>query len=153
VLSRIDYGNSTLAGLPKSTIAPLQRVQNAAARLIMNLRIRDHVTPALRQLHWLPVHHRVNFKLCTMMHAIHTGQCPAYLSDTVQAVADNPTRAGLRSADTAAYRKPKCNTAIGQRAFSFAGPLAWNALPSALHDIADRRQFRKRLKTHYLSLN
>jgi hypothetical protein len=48
VLSRVDYGNSVLAGLPKSTIAPLQRVQNAAARLVVDLKMRDHVTPALR---------------------------------------------------------------------------------------------------------
>ncbi len=53
VLSRLDYGNSSLAGLPMSTIAPLQRVQNATARLIMNLGPRDNVTSALKQLHWL----------------------------------------------------------------------------------------------------
>src|SRR5664279_1116877 len=117
VLSRVDYGNSTLAGLPKSTTAPLQRVQNAAARLILDLKMRDHVTPALRQLHWLPVHLRIKFKLCVMMHAIHTGQCPTYLADTVQAVADNPTRSGLRCSGKATYRNPRYSSSIGERAF------------------------------------
>ena len=53
VQSRLDYCNSVLAGMPKSAIKPLQRVQNAAARLILDLRMSDHVTPTLRQFHWL----------------------------------------------------------------------------------------------------
>ena len=60
VLLRLDYSNSVLAGLPKSAIMPLQRVQNAAARLILDLRMDDHMIPALRQLHWLPVDRRVD---------------------------------------------------------------------------------------------
>ena len=136
-----------MAGLPKSTVEPLQRVQNAAARLILHLGMRDHVTPALRQLHWLPVHLCVKHKLCTMMHSVHTRQCPAYLADLVHAVADNPSRPGLRSANTSDYRKPRCHSALGQRAFAYAGPLAWNDLPPAVRDITDRMQFKKQLKT------
>ena len=51
VISRLDYCNSVLAGLPKSSIAPLQRVQNAAARLICALGPHHHVTLSPRELH------------------------------------------------------------------------------------------------------
>ena len=50
VISRLDYCNASFAGLPTSSLRPFQRVQNAAAGLIFDLRKTDHVT----QLHWLP---------------------------------------------------------------------------------------------------
>jgi len=71
--SPIISTNTVLANLPVSTVAPLQRVQNAAARLIKGLRPRDHVTSALRDLHWLPIRHRVTYKLCVLMHQVHIG--------------------------------------------------------------------------------
>ena len=55
VLARIDYCNSVLVGLPAITLAPLKRVMNAAVRLVAGLGMRDHVTPAMRELHWLQV--------------------------------------------------------------------------------------------------
>ena len=57
---RLSYYASTtvLAGLPLTTLEPLQRVQNAAAGLALSL-LRDHVKPALKQLHWLPVAYRI----------------------------------------------------------------------------------------------
>jgi len=51
LLSRLDYCNA----VPAATLASLQRVLHAAARLVLNLKPRDHVTPALWELHWLPV--------------------------------------------------------------------------------------------------
>jgi len=51
VVSRLDYCNCIMAGLPASSLAQLQRVQNAAARLVIGLRTHDHVTAALRELH------------------------------------------------------------------------------------------------------
>jgi len=84
VISRLDYCNAALVGLPQATVAPLQRVQNSAARLIFKLSSREHVTPCLLQLHWLPVRWRVQFKLCYIMHCVSYGTCPAYLTNIVE---------------------------------------------------------------------
>ena len=83
VTTRIDYCNSILAALPQSSIDPLQRVQNAAARLITGTGTREHITPVLQSLHWLPVKFRITFKLCVLMHLVHIGRAPAYLSDMI----------------------------------------------------------------------
>ena len=65
ILSRVDDCNVVLAGLPASSLAPLQRVLNAAARFVADLHPRDHVTGTLRDLHWLPIRTRITYKLCT----------------------------------------------------------------------------------------
>ena len=63
----------------------LQRVQNAAARLVLGLWPSDHVTPGLRKLHWLPIQQGIKFKIhvCVMMHSVSVNHCPSYISQLV----------------------------------------------------------------------
>ena len=75
-----------LAGLQESTIAPLQRVLNSAARLVLGLQPRDHVIAALIDLHSLPVAARIEFKLCTLVYQSVTGNAPTYTNDMLQTV-------------------------------------------------------------------
>ena len=71
VLSRIDYSNSLLAGLPQSLVGKLQRVQNSAARLVVRALPHVHITPILRHLQWLPVRARISYKTaCLWFNAI-----------------------------------------------------------------------------------
>ena len=130
-----------------STTAPLQRVQNAAARLICGLGPHDHVTAALYELHWLPVEQRVTFKLCILMHLIHTGCSPSYMSELVTSTSSIASRSRLRSASSRRYEQPATRLKLGERSFAFAGPAAWNSLPSSLHEITSHKVFKRELKT------
>jgi len=62
VLSRLDYCNAVLTGRPESAIRPWQRVQNAAAHLIINTKSRDHIIPVRMRLHWLPIKLQIIYK-------------------------------------------------------------------------------------------
>ncbi|XP_064162052.1 uncharacterized protein LOC135238224 isoform X2 [Anguilla rostrata] len=97
VLSRLDYCNSLLAGLPASSIRPLQLIQNAAARLVFNLPRHSHVTPLLTTLHWLPVMARIKFKTLVLAFKAARGSAPPYLRQLIRPY--TPARP-LRSAAT-----------------------------------------------------
>ncbi len=77
VISRLDYCNALLAGLPSNTIKPLQMIQNAAARLVFNEPERAYIAPLIISLHWLPVAARIKFK--TLLLAYRTASAPSYL--------------------------------------------------------------------------
>jgi len=128
ILTRIDYCNAVFAGLPDSTLAPLQRVLHAAACFVDDLRPCDHVTKTLMSLDWLPVRERITYKLCSLMHGILYGHAPEYSTDMVVPVADLAGRCHLRSAQDGFFDVPRSRTAFGSRAFSTTGPQAWNQL-------------------------
>ncbi len=84
VLSRLDYCNALLAGLPACTIKPLQLIQNAAARVVFNEPKKAHVTPLFIRLHWLPIAARIKFKVLMFAYKTTTGTAPIYLNLLVQ---------------------------------------------------------------------
>ena len=104
VLSRLDYCNSLLAGLPKNRLDRLQRVQNNAARLVLGRRGRDHAKPLLRSLHWLPARARIEYKTSTLCYLSRDSSAPAYLSDLLSVY--QPSRS-LRSADAGLMTVPR----------------------------------------------
>lgn len=147
VLQRLDYCNAILAGLPKNTLSSLQRVLHTAARIVLNLRPCDHVTPALRELHWLPVVERIDYKLCLLVHKTLVGHAPQYIADLITPVADLPSRASLRTAHRGDLIVPRSNRKFGERAFAVAAPRVWNTLSTDLKSQRSTTSFKRSLKT------
>jgi len=127
-------------------LAPLRRVQNTAARVVLGLDRRAHITPSLKQLHWFPVRQRITYKVATFMHSVFHQNSPPYLRDLVEFVNDDPTKRRLRSATTRTAATARARTKLGDRALSVAAPSTWNSLPPHLRHIDSYRQFRKQLK-------
>src|SRR5258706_10566454 len=92
VLSRLDYGNATLAGIPPHLLRRLQSVMNAAARLIYSSSKYDHISPLLRQLHWLQAKERIEFKLAVLVYRCMHGTAPPYLIYELSRTGDTEAR-------------------------------------------------------------
>ena len=145
VISRLDYCSSVFIGLPADQIARLQRVQNNAARLVLKKRRRDHVTPLLKELHWLPVKFRCQYKIASLAYRHFEGSLPPYLSSSLCTY--EPSRSP-RSFNEKLLKIPKRNLkSFGQRSFSFMAPSFWNSLPATLKNIPTLSQFKLQLKT------
>ena len=148
VTSRLDYCNSILHGLPSSELIKLQRVQNAAARLVTSTLRYCHITPILYELHWLPVKFRINFKLLLITFKALYGMAPKYIADLL-----NIRKKGnysLRSNDCIMleYPKEKSLRSFGNRSFSVAATKLWNELPEDIRNISSINVFKTALKTH-----
>ena len=148
VTSRLDYGNALLQGLPQVLIERLQRIQNCAARLITRSRKSEHITPVLRELHWLPVKYRLRFKVNTFTYKVLNGLAPTYTSDIVQK--HQPTRS-LRSTEKSLLVVPVLRTATyGERCFSRHVAILWNDLPENIKQL-NTQLFQETLKHIFLN--
>lgn len=145
VTSRLDYANSLLYGLPDTLLCKLQRVQNAAARLITRTQRRDHITPVLMELHWLPVEQRLAYKILLYTFKATKGDAPSYIGDLLEV--HQPTR-NLRSNARSLLVVPKTRTVTyGDRSFSSAAANLWNDIPESMKNANSIDIFKRQLKT------
>jgi hypothetical protein len=150
VNTRIDYCNSLLHGTSAKNIDKLQRVQNALARVVTGSTRRSHIKPVLKELHWLPVAQRVQYKVAVITHKVLSTSQPLYLADIIKE--HRPARE-LRSSTQNLLAIRKTNTRLAERAFSFSSPAVWNSLPDKLRSAdVDHLSFKKKLKTHLFAI-
>ena len=99
---------------------PLQRLLNAAARIITNLRKYDQITEAMKKLHWVPIESRIQYKVLVLVHACVHNISPPYLSSLFTSYI--PSRE-MRSSGKLILHQPIPNmVTYGKRSFAYGGP-------------------------------
>ena len=154
ILSRIDYCNACLHGVKKVEIYQLQKLINSAARFIFKLtrdRYRCHISPYLKELHFLPVEYRIKYKVVLLTYKCINNLAPAYLKQLIT------LKDGLQSLRVSndyflLEFPPLPKTVNGYRRFSYVAPLEWNMLPFDLRACPDLSNFKRKLKTYYFQL-
>lgn len=150
ISSRLDYCNSLYVGISHRQLSRLQLVQNAAARLLTGTKKREHITPVLRSLHWLPVKFRIDFKILLVVFKALHNLSPNYISNLIEPYISVRS---LRSSNQLLLVTPQSKKkSKGDRAFSVAGPKLWNNLPLYIRQASSVEVFRSQLKTYLFSL-
>ena len=154
ITSRVDYCNGLLHGLSAYQLQKLQKMQNAAARLIFMERKYCHITSLLQKLHWLPIKYRIQFKILLITFKAIQGLAPSYIVDLI-CVKPLNTRYSLRSTKGLLLEQAKCKTCVtlGDRAFKAVAPTLWNELPIHIRNRKSLNSFKNLLKTHLFKLS
>ena len=136
-----DYANALLYGISNTSLERIQKVQNAAARIVTLTRKRDHITPVLYNLHWLPIKERIEYKI--LLTPLLT---PRYIIDLLYVYV--PKR-NLRSSSDRKLVVPTYNLeTYGRRSFRVSAPILWNSLPQNIRLCDSIGTFKRELKTH-----
>ena len=152
-MSHLDYVNSAFISLPTSDINKMQRVQNAAAKFVFNLKRMDSSREALKILHLLPIKFRIQFKILLLVYKCLNGLAPSCLSELL-VLKSTTSRLGLRSTSDRTllcvpFTKRKT---FADRSFRMAGPRLWNGLPKTIRESPNPNCFKKHLKTYMFDI-
>jgi len=147
---RLDNCNSQLYIISYGLLCHLQSVQNAAACLVTGAHRCDHTTPLLQQLHWLPLHQRVIFKVAGLVHQSSVigwrgTTVPSWWLSSALSYGSAHTQVNFKWHPNIV---PQTHNRFGDTSFSAAGPRLWNNLPPKLwQPELSFPVFRQHLKT------
>jgi len=145
-------GNAMLTGLPACQLCRLQSVLHATTGIVFSARKYDHMTPLLRELHWLRVPEQITFKVASLVLRCLNGTAPVCLANSINRAADVGTRWSLRSSSSTAVVVPVTRrSTIGDCTFPVATASAWNSLPSFVTSLSSLSTFKRHLKTYLLA--
>ena len=152
VLSHLDYVNGILFGTTDKNINKFQRIQNISAKLILGKGKYDSASDCLRNLHWLPIKARFDFKILLLVYKCLNQLAPPYLSCLLTRSADAKKHFNIRTRNAVKFEQleiPRVQRkTFPARSFSVSGPTLWNNLRIDIRQAENTDTFKKLLKTH-----
>ena len=150
-ISHLNYGNAVLIGCPDITLGLMQKVQNTAARMVLNKHHSYSANECLKQLHWLPIKSRIEYKVLTIVFKCRHDMAPKYLQDLLEA--KKLHKQGLKTNNKTLLKVPTTTRkTFVDRSFSVKGPRLWNNLPDNICTITSYTTFKKQLKMHLFNI-
>ena len=149
--SLLDYCNSLLYGVPDNHMQKLS-VMNACAHLIFCTPIHCHITVLFQQLHWLPIHLCIKFKILLITFKVLQGSAPKNLYDLISVLP--PSHNDLQQNKEGILKStPKHFTkaTMGDWCFMAAAQRLCNSLPISITSACTKRDFKQKLKTFLFS--
>ena len=137
-------------------IKRLQRVQHFAARTVANAHSRSSVSCIMKDLHWLPISQRIDYKVALTTFKLLAADKPEYLRCLLKVPLVDRTGRILRSSNAKFLDIPFCKTVLSSRAFSAYAPRLWNSFPQSLREYVNLdhcsstvsvEAFKRKLKT------
>ena len=144
VISRLDSNNALLYGLPSCELKKIQSVQNAAARLLVGVKRSFHITPILKDLHWLPVVCRIKYKMLLLIFKCMKQLAPDYLANLLKKRIASRAKKSATDRHLLETKRTHLVTA-GGRSFAHVAPKLWNELPYSLRASNSLVSFKKLL--------
>ena len=148
VLSCIDYCNSLLLGTAKHRIQKLNIILHMGCRVIYDKRNYSHIGEDMKQLHWLQVQERIEYKTALLTYQCVHGEAPEYLSNLIDMEHNHYLRLTVKKQLPVSMSK---NSQVHNSSFSITGPGIWNALPFHVKDSQTLQQCKSKLKTYLFS--
>ena len=149
LISKLDYCNSFLLGIPNCKIDQMQSLPNMACRFIFNLHKHDHITSYLKLLHWLKIDSRIQYKVAVLVYKCVHGLAPLCLSEII----DTSHNRQLRVISLNKLPVARANIAlVHNSSFTSMGPQIWNALPTDIITFTALETFKTELKTHLFNI-
>ena len=144
VMSHLDYSNANLIGLPKHEISRLQKIQALEAGIVLVRKAHESSTRCPKQLHWLPIHLRIEHKFISLVFKALKGTAPQYLKNMLKL---SESVRVLRSSNVYMNVPKVKRQSIANKSLGVMGPRLWNDIPNELKQCSDVKTCKKQLKT------
>ena len=149
ILSHFDYGMVIWSNCGETNLSRLQKLQNAAMRIILGMPFRTHINDMLKALHFMDIKSRINYTTGCMMYKVLNDLAPSYLNNSFQKV-NTIHDLNTRSSNAGDLYIPRIKSYYGKSAFQHKGSVLWNVIDKSIRNanslMCFKIAFKKELK-------